>query len=428
MRRSVVAYFSDSFRRNALYLMSANGVAALFGFVFWIMAARIFSTEEVGLASVLISAMTLLTFLSRLGFDWGLIRFLPTAQNKTIVINTCFTIASLVGMLSFAIFLMGLNIWSPTLIVIRQNWLYLGLCLIFVVSTTINMLQGQVFIAFRSTQYTFIQNLILGVRVFSVGFFIFMGAFGIFVSLTIANVLALLAGIFFLRMICPGYKHLPRINIEAFKEMFSFSIGNYISSILSVLPVYLMPLLLIEVLNPDASAYYVITQTLCTVIGIFIASSSTSMLAEASYAPEASESQLKKALKLSFLLVPVAILVMIIFGKFILSLYGPKYAENALWLLWILAISNIPATINSLYFASMRVKLRTKEIILVQILIDLIIICAGYPLIKLIGLNGVGFAFLSANTIGAIITGSLMLKMSGISFKYIAVQIRKRLS
>jgi len=55
------------------------------GFFFWIFAARLYAPEDVGLGSALISAlisaMGLLCMLSMLGFNIGLIRYIPGAPN-----------------------------------------------------------------------------------------------------------------------------------------------------------------------------------------------------------------------------------------------------------------------------------------------------------------------------------------------------------
>lgn len=87
------------------------------GFFFWVIAARLYPVEGIGLASAAISAMGLLALLSTLGLDYGLIRFLPNASEKAKdMINSCFTLGGLVSIILALAFLAGLNIWSPVLI------------------------------------------------------------------------------------------------------------------------------------------------------------------------------------------------------------------------------------------------------------------------------------------------------------------------
>ena len=61
---------------NALFLMGASVFSSLIGFVFWLVAARFYPDEAVGLASALIPAMGLAVSFSKLGLELGLVRFL----------------------------------------------------------------------------------------------------------------------------------------------------------------------------------------------------------------------------------------------------------------------------------------------------------------------------------------------------------------
>ncbi len=45
------------------------------GFIFWIVAAKFYSTEVVGITTALLSSITLITMFSFLGFDQSIIRF-----------------------------------------------------------------------------------------------------------------------------------------------------------------------------------------------------------------------------------------------------------------------------------------------------------------------------------------------------------------
>lgn len=411
------SYFSDTLRRNALYLMTANGLSAVFGFAFWIIAARYYSTEEVGIASALISAMNLLTILAKLGFDWGILRFLSKAPDRSAVINTCFTIATALSLVSVLIFVSGMDFWAPKLIFLRENWFYWILLIAFTLSTSISMLQGQIFIAFRASEYVFIQNVISGIRFIAVGFLVFMGSIGIFTSVTLSSVLVVVAGIFFLIKVYPGYRQSVTIDRNAFKNLFSFSMSNYVTNILAAIPIFTMPLILIHVVDNAASAYFNIAYSISMVIGIVISSTTTSLLAEASYDPKQLRPQILKAMKFSFAFILVGILALIIFGKKILSIYGADYAENSLWLLWLFALTYIPATINSLYFTAMRVQLKMKSLIISHGAVGILIFCIGYPLLTRIGLIGVGIAFFAANAIVAIVAGTILCKLMGFSLK-----------
>jgi O-antigen/teichoic acid export membrane protein len=68
--------------RNAGSLAGTTGLTSLFGFVFWIIAARQFSPQAVGYGSAAISAMTLLGTIGMFGLGTMLIGELPRHDER----------------------------------------------------------------------------------------------------------------------------------------------------------------------------------------------------------------------------------------------------------------------------------------------------------------------------------------------------------
>ncbi len=60
---------------------------AVFGFFFWMINARLYSAEQVGIGTTLISIITLISSFSLLSIGNGLIRYLPTSERKNKKIN-----------------------------------------------------------------------------------------------------------------------------------------------------------------------------------------------------------------------------------------------------------------------------------------------------------------------------------------------------
>ena len=82
VKEGLLNLFRLSLYRNAIYLMLNSAMYGLTGFFFWIVAARLYPPEVVGLASSVIAAIGLLSLLSTLGLDYGLLRFLPAAGDE----------------------------------------------------------------------------------------------------------------------------------------------------------------------------------------------------------------------------------------------------------------------------------------------------------------------------------------------------------
>jgi len=411
------SYLIDPLRRNALFLMAAGGFTSLFGFFFWLIAARFYSTSQVGLATALISAMSLLAGITKLGLDFGLVRFLPRSQDKPDIINTCFTLVGVLSILAAIVFILGLGFWAPKLLFIRDNWIYIFSFVIFSFLTTIGQLQGQVYIAFRAAHLTFIQSLLSGFDLLLIIPFIFMGAFGIFAAAGLATILTTMVGMYFLVKLEPGYRPFITVRKTLNNEMIRFSLGNYMASLLSSTAIYLMPLIIIGVLDTESSAYFTIAFALSSIMGIITTSTSSSLFAEGSYDPDKIGSQIVKSLKfISIFIIPVSA-ILLIFGKLILSLFGPQYAKNCLTLMWLFALSWIPNIVNMLYLTLMKIQKNIRALIYVEAALLVLTIGISYALMRINGLVGVGLGFLGAQGFMAIITGILLIKKAGASPK-----------
>ena len=107
-REQLRQHLHDPLFKNAYFLMGNTLLSAGAGFFFWIFAARFYAPEDVGLGSALISAAGLLSMLSMLGFDIGLIRYLPRETDKGGMINSCFVMTGLAAALLSVVFLCGL--------------------------------------------------------------------------------------------------------------------------------------------------------------------------------------------------------------------------------------------------------------------------------------------------------------------------------
>src|SRR5919199_700297 len=68
---------------SSLYLTATSLVNAGSGFVFWVVAARLFKPEDVGAGAALIAAAGVLLWVSNLGLGAGIIKYLPQASSDS---------------------------------------------------------------------------------------------------------------------------------------------------------------------------------------------------------------------------------------------------------------------------------------------------------------------------------------------------------
>jgi len=356
-------FANDSLYKNSIYLMLSTAVMAFFGFFFWIINARLFKPEQVGIATTLISVLTLISTFSILGLGNSLIKYLPTSDRKNKKINTSFTIVGLTSVLIAIIYLLFLNIFSPKLLFVRENILFLILFILFAVFSSLNILSENVFIAYRSAKYVLLKNTILSffklaLPVLLIGF----GAYGIFMSVGIATIIAFGFGLLFL-ILKFNYLLKPIINKDIFKRMATFSFGNYIAGFMGNLPTMLLPIIILNNLGAKFSAYFYMAMTIANLLYIIPSAISQSLFAEGSYVGTELKKHLAKAVRINFIILIPVIIIFFFWGNYILSAFGKNYSSEAFRLLQLMTISSIFISINSILTSVLMVKNKIKELI-----------------------------------------------------------------
>jgi O-antigen/teichoic acid export membrane protein len=164
MQKKIRSLYTDPLYRNSLALMLNSAISAFFGLLFWIVAARTMPAKDIGLATAAISAAALIVGLSKLGLDAGLVRYLPESKNKNGLYSTIVMITLILALVLTAVFMLGINIFSPALSFLHDGW-FLPVFFAYIAVTSINSLQNLAFISIRRADLSLIQNLLLGGRI-----------------------------------------------------------------------------------------------------------------------------------------------------------------------------------------------------------------------------------------------------------------------
>jgi O-antigen/teichoic acid export membrane protein len=383
---------------NALYIMSAKAADAIVGFVFWIVAARLYSTEEVGQGAALLSAATLLATLSGLGFGYGLIRFLGASQNPVTLINSSFTVVAGVSIAAVLIYVLGPGLWSPAVVSMRGNPAYLLVFAVTAPVAALTVLVDNTFIARRIARLVLARNLIFNLLrlVLPVVLAAFLHSFGIFASWGAAVFVSLLFSLFlFLPRAQPGYRLSFSMNRQAVGDMFRFSFANYLSDVFWTAPILILQsILVVKVLGSESNAYFAVAWAMGTILSAVPTAVSLSLFAEGSHDEGKLEKSVWQSLKMTFLVLTPAVLLVTLLASRLLLVFGAQYSENATTLLRLLAVSAFPLAINSLYFGMKRVERKMGVVILLIVLAGAITIGLSYLLMPREGISGVGIAWL----------------------------------
>lgn len=391
---------------NAIYQMAANISSALCGVAFWVIATRFYDANDVGRASAVIAAMGLLASLANLGLGFGLIRFLPGSREKAgSLLNSSFTISVLTSLLVSLVFLVGLDFWSPALLFLRQEALFMPVFVFFTIAFTLRLVGGEALIAKRRASLLLMREIIFNVLrlplvvLLALGF----GSLGIFGSWGIAVWVAVLFNLLvFLPRVQPGYS--PRVSIDReVRGMLLFASGNYVSNILRGAPSMILPIMVINLSGAEDNAYFYIAWMIGSTLNMVAESTSISLFTEGSHDEGSLGLNVKRSVKMILvLLVPVVVLVVALADKLLLA-FGGSYSETGTTLLRILAVSAFPIAINTVYINIKRVQKRLITLIEVGAFLAVSTLAMSYVLLPSMGITGVGIAWLTSQGILALV-------------------------
>ncbi len=404
-----------SLYRNASYLVITYLVVPVTSFFFWIIVARFYLIDDVGLASATISMVTLLGLTSTLGFEFGLVRYLANAGHKAnSMVNTSLTLGSLAAIVFSCIFLAGVNLWAPELLSLRQNLVYFATFIVFTVMTTATILMGNAFVAQRRANFVMINSLISGFLRLPLPILLLLLVHSynnIIISLVISGSIALFVSILLFRRTFPGFRFYPNINRAIFSEMIHFSFTNYVANMLWSFTIYILPLMVVNVLGAEANAYFFISWTIGAILGTISLATTTSLFAEGSSDEKGLVSDVWRCLKMTYvLLIPIAVIVFLLADKLLL-IYGTTYSSEGTALLRTMTFAAIPLSLNGIYLSILRVKKKSMSLIFLNVFVAIATLVVSYLLLPRIGITGTGIGWLVSQSILAIFVFSRLLKL-----------------
>lgn len=390
--------YNDSLIRNASYIMATGFITSALAFVFWVVAARYYTPEEVGLVYVLLSAMKLIVMISTLGFPTALIYYLPRdKENAGSMINSCITTVIVASLFFSFLFISGIDIWTPILKPVLSDLKSLALFSIVTGASSASLILTGAFIAGRKSAYYTTKESIFGItKIFPLPFMIAFGAMGIFYAWGLGVILAVAIGLIFLLRVWKGYLPTPAID-PVIKNMVGYSSGNYFAEMFYILPQFVLPIMIAGLVSAEATAYFYIATMVASVLYGVSQSISKSLLAESSDSEEL-WNLVSKCIRFNVIILIPGVIMLILLGKFILNIFNPDYSENATITLMILVVASFPLSVNSLFVSVRNTQKRVSSVVMLNSAVAVGTLVMAIPLIMGMGIEGAAIAFVLANT------------------------------
>ncbi|MGW5637888.1 lipopolysaccharide biosynthesis protein [Streptomyces sp. NPDC003832] len=395
---------SEPLLRNGHLLAMSSLVNAVLGAVFWVLATHWYDDRTVGLNYAAVSAATLLSTVGQLNLSDFLVRFVPAAGRHTrSLILTCYFASITCSVLVSVGFLLLVPSVSPGL-----DFLLSPLTGFFFVAYTaayaIFALQDGALTGVRHPGWVATENVIFAVvkillLAAAAALTLFMG---ILISWAGALIVALLvANVFLLRRAVPRHeRQAPRAARPP--RLVGYATADYIGSLFRMAAYSLVPLLVLNTLGPEQSAYYSLAWIVGYVPYLLATNMGSSLIVEAAHEPGRLAEHTFRVLRHSALLMAGGALLIIVVAPWLLAFFGPEYAEHGTTLLRLLALSALPNLLVSVVVDVARMRRRMGTVVGLQLALCALVLGLAGVLLPRMGLAGGGLAWLVALTLLAL--------------------------
>jgi O-antigen/teichoic acid export membrane protein len=402
VRALVTSQLSIPLVRNAYSLVGSTIVNSALGVVFWIVAARKFSTATYGTDEALISAMTFVSVLAQLNLNNGFNRFVPTAGRNTLrLVRAGYAAAVALTMVAAVVFVLGDHVWAAKLAFLGAHPLEATWFIVATMIWTIFVLEDAVLIGLGEAQWVLVENAIFGVLKIIALVIIAteISRFGIFLAWTLPLILLVIpVNLFLFRRAIPQRStHEPLEQLDA-RVIARFVGPDFAASMVRTATTSLTPIIVLSIAGAKASAYIFTALTFSYTLYLLTLNVGASLITEASRAPERIVEYTRKAVRHCLaIVVPIAI-VLVAGGHLVLSVFGETYAEHGTIPLQLIALSAIPDVVIASYVSVARVRRRMQTVVLTITSTSTVLLVLTVVLLKAMGINGVGLAWLIAQS------------------------------
>jgi O-antigen/teichoic acid export membrane protein len=392
---------------GAYSLLANTGLSAILGMAFWVLAARVYPTAQVGRDTVLIAVMLELSTICQLNLGNAIVRFLPDlGAGSARALAGAYALSASAALALGGAFVVAVPHLTAGLGDLRHS---APLAVGFVLALTlwgIFTLQDQALTATRRAHWIPVENVGFGAMKLA-ALAVLAGSglrHALFLAWT-APMLLLLApvnALLFSRAIperageLHGEATLTRIGA---RSAASFLGADYLASVLTQATLTIMPLVVLSTLGARQAAYFAMPFTIVLAFDTFAYGACSSLVVEGSLAPQRLGSLSR--LFLARVLAPVIPLaaLLAIGAPLVLLPFGSAYAVHGAGLLALMMLGSVFRAILALFSAIARVQRRGLLLAAIELALLLLVLGPSLALAGSYGIDGVGASWLAANAV-----------------------------
>ncbi|MGY2704706.1 lipopolysaccharide biosynthesis protein [Nocardioides sp. HB32] len=340
---------------NSLLVFVTTILMAGAGAAFWVIAARLASPQDVGLAGSLVAAGDSLALFAQLGLNIAIVRTLPASSRKAADVVTAALVVLTAGAAFALVYALLLPMTSPRLADVLSSPLTIALYAVLVAVTALNVLTDSVFLAIdRVWSFLRLNGVLMGVLKCGLPFLLAgAGAFGLYGSVGLAVGACGVASLLVILRHVPGSRT-PRPSPQLLANR-GFAAAGYVTYVLTVLPLLVFPLIVVNALGSAQAGAYFISFQVAALLNAVVLSVANLSYAEVERAQDGRHAVVRRS---GLLLLGGAVLgcaAMVVLAPYFLAIFGSHYVDEGTTTLRVLALACVGAAFN--YWGMLRLRL-----------------------------------------------------------------------
>jgi O-antigen/teichoic acid export membrane protein len=356
--------------KNSAFLIGNLLLGSACGFGSLTLLTRIFSVQAVGVSSTAISACVLVESITQFGLSYSLPRFLPTARNRTTLVNTALTTVLLNTVLVSVVFL---ALPYARGLFVLGGWLFGALFILAACVLAAETVLSTVLVADRASDKMAVASVVPNLlRLAAPPALVVLGNLGSFVSRVTSDSLS--CAIFATLVARRGHRFRPQLDFTGTREIVRFSGGMYLAGIVGALPQLLLPLIVFSRVGAKDAAYWGVAMSVATMLFQLPSMISQALLPEVSHrATERGHLIRRSALLVTAIVLP-ALVVVFCFAPIGLAVFGHSYVVGSAGPLRWLVIAALVTMLNSVAGAILLLAKKSLMMTIVNIVNAIVIL------------------------------------------------------
>jgi O-antigen/teichoic acid export membrane protein len=395
-------FLAEPLNRTASALMASTVVTAGLGVLFWAVASRAFTPEQVGRDGALVTAMVSLAILCDLSINNIILRYFPQLREHLLKrVWQAYLIAGTSALIGGSLFVFLAPVLSDQFDFLRGSVMTFAFPL-SVAFWAVFVLQDSVLTAMTKATWLPAENgafsaakivVILGMAWASVEHGVFYGWMApLIVIVPVINYLI------FTRVLPEQQKAqigaAGVVAVLGWRKLLTFVTQDIIQIAVSQICIVALPVLVVALAGPKEAAYFVVPFTLITAFDLLFFAVAISIVTEGARDRDRVPEMMGIAVKRLYNFVLPASLAIVIAAPLMLLPNGLDYVHNSSNVLRLLALASIFRAIQTLYVAILRLENRGHSLVWIQIVNAIITIGFVFLLTKEHGATGAAFAWL----------------------------------